>query len=203
MDGNAFAVEPTLHQSRVRCARPTATGACAACTTSAAGRIPGAGIPGVLLGAEVTAGLVAADHPAGGPCCRRLSDRCSPRPATTTRRVARTFALACRLLPRDVRDDVYLPLPRLPHARRPRRRAAPRTPRERVAAVEAWCDGERGDARREARAARRPRRAPRAAARRAARLLRRHARRPRRRRRSSPRPSSTATATAWPGPSAS
>ena len=26
----------------------------------------------------------------------------------TTRRVARTFALACRLLPRDVRDDVYL-----------------------------------------------------------------------------------------------
>ena len=27
---------------------------------------------------------------------------------STTRRVARTFALACRLLPRDVRDDVYL-----------------------------------------------------------------------------------------------
>ena len=26
----------------------------------------------------------------------------------TTRRVARTFSLACRLLPRDVRDDVYL-----------------------------------------------------------------------------------------------
>src|SRR3954470_24076476 len=26
----------------------------------------------------------------------------------TTRRVARTFALACRLLPRAVRDDVYL-----------------------------------------------------------------------------------------------
>ena len=25
----------------------------------------------------------------------------------TTRRVARTFALACRLLPRSVRDDVY------------------------------------------------------------------------------------------------
>ena len=25
----------------------------------------------------------------------------------TTRRVARTFSLACRLLPRDVRDDVY------------------------------------------------------------------------------------------------
>jgi len=27
---------------------------------------------------------------------------------STTQRVARTFALACRLLPRDVRDDVYL-----------------------------------------------------------------------------------------------
>ncbi len=27
---------------------------------------------------------------------------------TTTQRVARTFALACRLLPREVRDDVYL-----------------------------------------------------------------------------------------------
>ena len=26
----------------------------------------------------------------------------------TTRRVARTFALACRMLPRDLRDDVYL-----------------------------------------------------------------------------------------------
>ncbi len=30
------------------------------------------------------------------------------RAKATTRRVARTFALACRLLPRDVRDDVYL-----------------------------------------------------------------------------------------------
>ena len=35
-------------------------------------------------------------------------DACSRRRATTTRRVARTFSLACRLLPRDVRDDVYL-----------------------------------------------------------------------------------------------
>ena len=26
----------------------------------------------------------------------------------TTRRVARTFSLACRLLPRELRDDVYL-----------------------------------------------------------------------------------------------
>jgi phytoene synthase len=59
----------------------------------------------------------------------------------TTKRVARTFALACKLLPRDVRDDVYLlylvfrTLDDLvddgdPHA------AA------RLDAVEAWCAGE-------------------------------------------------------------
>src|SRR5689334_9576121 len=62
----------------------------------------------------------------------------------TTERVARTFALACRLLPRDVRDDVYrlylvfrtlddLVDDGSPHA------AA------RLAAVEAWCDGERAE----------------------------------------------------------
>ena len=59
----------------------------------------------------------------------------------TTRRVARTFALACRLLPREIRDDVYrlyfvfrtlddLVDFGLPDAA------------ERVSAVEAWCDGE-------------------------------------------------------------
>ena len=42
-----------------------------------------------------------------------ISDRTQPLPLLdearlTTRRVARTFALACRLLPREVRDDVYL-----------------------------------------------------------------------------------------------
>jgi phytoene desaturase len=61
-DGNAFAVEPTLHQSawlrqhnrdrRVR-----------GLYHVGGGTHPGAGIPGVLLGAEITAGLVAADHP--------------------------------------------------------------------------------------------------------------------------------------------
>jgi phytoene desaturase len=70
VDGNAFAVEPTLHQSawfrrhnrdrRVR-----------GLYHVGGGTHPGAGIPGVLLGAEVTAGLIAADH---------------PRPAGTTRR---------------------------------------------------------------------------------------------------------------------
>ena len=58
----------------------------------------------------------------------------------TTRRVARTFALACRLLPRALRDDVY------------RLYLVFRTlddlvddgdarAEERIAAVEAWCDG--------------------------------------------------------------
>jgi phytoene synthase len=59
----------------------------------------------------------------------------------TTRRVARTFALACRLLPRDVRDDVYLlylvfrTLDDLVDEADP---AAP----ARVAALERWCRGE-------------------------------------------------------------
>ena len=121
----------------------------------------------------------------------------------TTRRVARTFALACRLLPRDVRDDVYLlylvfrTLDDLVDEGRPE--AA-----ERVAAVEAWAAGRR----RRPRRARSPildglaRAAP-AAARRVRRLLRRHAPRPRARDVRDRGRASTATATAWPAPSAS
>ncbi len=63
--GNAFAVEPTLQQSawlrphnRDRRLRGM--------YLVGGGTHPGAGIPGVLLGAEVTAGLVARDHPAKG-----------------------------------------------------------------------------------------------------------------------------------------
>ena len=58
----------------------------------------------------------------------------------TTRRVARTFALACRLLPRPLRDDVYLlylvfrTLDDLVDEHRPEAAG-------RVAAVRAWCDG--------------------------------------------------------------
>ena len=58
----------------------------------------------------------------------------------TTRRVARTFALACRLLPRSVRDDVYRlylvfrVLDDLVDFGDP-------DAGERVAAVEAWCAG--------------------------------------------------------------
>ncbi len=59
----------------------------------------------------------------------------------TTKRVARTFALACRLLPREVRDDVYLlylvfrTLDDLVDTGNPAALA-------RIAAVEAWCAGE-------------------------------------------------------------
>jgi 15-cis-phytoene synthase len=58
----------------------------------------------------------------------------------TTKRVARTFALACRLLPREVRDDVYLlylvfrTLDDLVDDGEP-------DALSRIAAVEAWCAG--------------------------------------------------------------
>ena len=100
------------------------------------GTHPGAGIPGVLMGAEVTAGLV--DGGRGGAA----RERGARRGAATTQPVARTFALACRLLPRDVRDDVYLlylvfrTLDDLVDEGRPE--AA-----ERVAAVERWAAGRR------------------------------------------------------------
>jgi phytoene desaturase len=58
VDGNAFAVEPTLHQSAYfRAPNRVRPGV----YHVGAGTHPGAGIPGVLLGAEVTAGLVTAD----------------------------------------------------------------------------------------------------------------------------------------------
>jgi phytoene synthase len=66
----------------------------------------------------------------------------------TTRRVARTFALACRMLPRAVRDDVYLlylvfrTLDDLVDDGRPEAAA-------RVEAVELWCAGEDGPRTRE------------------------------------------------------
>jgi phytoene desaturase len=58
VDGNAFAVEPTLHQSAYFRA-PNRVGP--GVYHVGAGTHPGAGIPGVLLGAEVTASLVTAD----------------------------------------------------------------------------------------------------------------------------------------------
>lgn len=62
VNGNAFAIEPTLHQSaafRVPNRHPKVRGVYAV----GGGSHPGAGVPGVLFGAEVTAGLIAADHP--------------------------------------------------------------------------------------------------------------------------------------------
>jgi len=62
----------------------------------------------------------------------------------TTRRVARTFALACRLLPRELRDDVYLlylvfrTLDDLVDDGHPEAAA-------RVAVVRAWTEGAGGD----------------------------------------------------------
>ena len=63
--GNAFAVEPTLQQSAWL--RPhNRDRALRGLYLVGGGTHPGAGIPGVLLGAEVTAGLIARDHPATG-----------------------------------------------------------------------------------------------------------------------------------------
>ena len=60
VDGNAFSIEPTLQQSAYFRA-PNRVRGVAGMYHVGAGTHPGAGIPGVLLGAEVTAGLVAAD----------------------------------------------------------------------------------------------------------------------------------------------
>ena len=62
VDGNAFAVEPTLQQSAYFRA-PNRVPGVEGMYHVGGGTHPGAGIPGVLLGAGVTAGLVAADLP--------------------------------------------------------------------------------------------------------------------------------------------
>jgi len=61
--GNAFAVEPTLHQSAYL-RQPNRDRSLRGLYYVGGGTHPGAGIPGVLFGAEVTAGLIAADFPA-------------------------------------------------------------------------------------------------------------------------------------------
>jgi phytoene desaturase len=63
VDGNAFAVEPTLHQSAWLRPHNRVAGIDGLYHVGG-GTHPGAGVPGVLLGAEVTAGLIAADRPA-------------------------------------------------------------------------------------------------------------------------------------------
>jgi phytoene desaturase len=61
--GNAFAIEPTLHQSAYL-RQGNRDRRVDGLYFVGGGTHPGAGIPGVLLGAEVTAGLVTADRPA-------------------------------------------------------------------------------------------------------------------------------------------
>ena len=153
MWGNAFAVEPTLHQSAYF-RPPNRDRRLAGLYFAGGGTHPGAGMPGVLLGAEVTAGLsCAADRAARA--ARRGSAamstdaawprprRCDPsarRPRRAAPRargaahdepgrphlLARLPAAAARLPRRRLP-----PLPRVPHARRPRRRAPTRGRRAR------------------------------------------------------------------------
>ncbi len=60
LDGNAWAMEPTLHQS-ASLRPPNRDKRVRGLYRAGGGTHPGAGIPGVLLGAEVTAGLIAED----------------------------------------------------------------------------------------------------------------------------------------------
>ena len=59
--GNAFATEPTLHQSAYF-RQPNRDRRVTGLYHVGGGTHPGAGVPGVLLGAEVTAGLIARDR---------------------------------------------------------------------------------------------------------------------------------------------
>ena len=61
-DGNAFAVEPTLHQSAAL-RQPNRDRSLRGLYYVGGGTHPGAGIPGVLLGAQITTALMTADLP--------------------------------------------------------------------------------------------------------------------------------------------
>jgi phytoene desaturase len=62
--GNAFSLEPTLQQSAYF-RPPNRDRRLAGLYLAGGGTHPGAGVPGVLLGAEITAGLVVADRRPG------------------------------------------------------------------------------------------------------------------------------------------
>ena len=64
LDGNAWAMEPTLHQSAAL-RPPNRDKRVRGLYRVGGGTHPGAGIPGVLLGAEITAGLVGEDFGRG------------------------------------------------------------------------------------------------------------------------------------------
>ena len=100
-------------------ASPTATAASPGCTTSAAARIPAPASRACCSAPRSRPGwsrptAAAAPHgrsarvSAVAPRAAPPRARCSPRRARRRNRVARTFSLACRLLPRELRDDVYL-----------------------------------------------------------------------------------------------
>ena len=156
VDGNAFAIEPTLHQSAYfRRAEPRAA-ASRGLYHVGGGTHPGAGHPGRAARRPGDAGLVTrrARPPrrtAPTPACARVSAVRLPHEVAEARarrqRVARTFALACRLLPARRARRRLPALPRLPHARRPRRRRPPGRGRAASAAVERWAAGEPGDGR--------------------------------------------------------
>jgi phytoene desaturase len=63
VQGNAFSLEPTLQQSAYF-RQPNRDRRVRGMYFVGGGTHPGAGIPGVLLGAEVTTGLIAQDFPA-------------------------------------------------------------------------------------------------------------------------------------------
>ena len=211
VDGNAFAVEPTLHQSAYFRA-PNRVRGVQGLYHVGGGTHPGAGIPGVLLGAQVTAGLVAADARLARPVAVRRERRHGTpaghgppahggRPAAgggardhPARR--QTFWLATRLLPSAVRSDVHLlylvfrTLDDLVDEERPEAAAH-------VDAVAAWAGGRPGVHTREVAVLDDARRPPSASARRAGRLLRGHAAGHRARDVRDRGRRSTATATAW------
>ena len=153
---------------RLRSASPTATARVRGLYHVGGGTHPGAGIPGVLLGAEVTAGLVAARtaRVAGARALTPIARRGARRRRAGSRGRSRSPAGCCRA----TCATTSTALPRVPHARRPRRLRRPgrRRARRRGRGV---VRGRRGRARARRGCSPTSTRAT-AAARRAARLLR-------------------------------
>ena len=194
--GNAFAVEPTLHQSAYF-RQPNRDRRLAGLYLVGGGTHPGRrrarraarrrghgrprrarprarrrGAPAVSAGVRRA---VAAARPRRSAAPRRSRARRARR----RNRVARTFALACRLLPRDAARGRLPALPRLPHARRPRRRAAGPRPRRASRRSRRGRRARPGERTREVAVLDDARRRATAPARRARRLLRGHALGPR------------------------
>src|SRR3954468_13174096 len=96
---------------------PTATRPSPASTTSAAGPTPARACPGccsVRRSPPASSPTTTPGPPGRSEGAAVLLQRPEPAPdpllaeaRSTTRRVGRTFALACRLLPSDVRDDGF------------------------------------------------------------------------------------------------